>query len=183
MRKLTVTSPISLSEEFEDDVSSIVCAPSPPPCSVSTSESGIRRLWVMSLMMTVTHFLHTPRSCFCIIWGVNSECHRGGQKTDHNNTFVTFCVCLFFSIQNFPFVTISIVISQQDLHRHNADGGSWFDFRRPHVVANQKTCFLCMTLCLNSSYTTPCQHQFVSLNTVCQKIYNNWFKGCITRSF
>ncbi|XP_041793497.1 RILP-like protein 1 [Chelmon rostratus] len=41
------------SEEFEDDVSSIVCAPSPPPCSVSTSESGIRRLIFTAIMPMV----------------------------------------------------------------------------------------------------------------------------------
>lgn len=46
IQRLTVISSVSLSEEFEDEVSSIVCSPSPPPCSTPTDqqESGIRRL-------------------------------------------------------------------------------------------------------------------------------------------
>lgn len=46
MNSEQIPSSIYLSEEFEEDVSSIVCAPSPPPSSASTDqpESGIRRL-------------------------------------------------------------------------------------------------------------------------------------------
>lgn len=46
IQMLTVIFYVSLSEEFEDEVSSIVCSPSPPPCSTPTDqqESGIRRL-------------------------------------------------------------------------------------------------------------------------------------------
>lgn len=46
IQRLTVISSVSLSEEFEDEVSAIVCSPSPPPCSTPTDqqESGIRRL-------------------------------------------------------------------------------------------------------------------------------------------
>ncbi|XP_074493995.1 RILP-like protein 1 isoform X2 [Sebastes fasciatus] len=55
MPKLTVTSSMSLSEEFEDDVSFIVCPPSPPPCSSSSdqAESGIRRLIFTAIMPMV----------------------------------------------------------------------------------------------------------------------------------
>ncbi|XP_039659847.1 RILP-like protein 1 [Perca fluviatilis] len=43
------------SEEFGDDISSIVCPPSPPPCSSSTdlAESGIRRLIFTAIMPMV----------------------------------------------------------------------------------------------------------------------------------
>ncbi|XP_059194030.1 RILP-like protein 1 isoform X2 [Centropristis striata] len=43
------------SDEFGDDVSSIVCPPSPPPCSSSTdqAESGIRRLFFTAIMPMV----------------------------------------------------------------------------------------------------------------------------------
>lgn len=43
------------SEEFEDDVSFIVCPPSPPPCSSSSdqAESGIRRLIFTAIMPMV----------------------------------------------------------------------------------------------------------------------------------
>lgn len=43
------------SEEFEDEVSSIVCSPSPPPCSTPTDqqESGIRRLIFTAIMPMV----------------------------------------------------------------------------------------------------------------------------------
>ncbi|KAK5871512.1 hypothetical protein PBY51_004391 [Eleginops maclovinus] len=42
-------------EEFEDDVGSFVCPPSPPPCSTSTDqvESGIRRLIFTAIMPMV----------------------------------------------------------------------------------------------------------------------------------
>ncbi|XP_035514549.1 RILP-like protein 1 [Morone saxatilis] len=43
------------SEEFEDDVCSVICAPSPPPCSSFTDqpESGIRRLIFTAIMPMV----------------------------------------------------------------------------------------------------------------------------------
>ncbi|XP_031711982.1 RILP-like protein 1 isoform X2 [Anarrhichthys ocellatus] len=43
------------SEEFEDDISFMVCPPSPPPCSSSTdqAESGIRRLIFTAIMPMV----------------------------------------------------------------------------------------------------------------------------------
>ncbi|XP_034398204.1 RILP-like protein 1 isoform X2 [Cyclopterus lumpus] len=43
------------SEEFEDDISFMVCPPSPPPCSSSTdqTESGIRRLIFTAIMPMV----------------------------------------------------------------------------------------------------------------------------------
>lgn len=44
----TFISSICLSEELKDDASSVVYAPSPPPCT-DRPESGIRRLWVISL--------------------------------------------------------------------------------------------------------------------------------------
>lgn len=49
---------ISPSEELEDDISSVICAPSPPPCPSSTDrpESGIRRLWVSNLTVAPRHY-------------------------------------------------------------------------------------------------------------------------------
>lgn len=63
-----------------------------------------------------------------------------------------------FSLLNHPFSYF--FICGQDLHRHNAYGGSWVDCRRSNIVANQKTCFLCMTLNLN----LVCSFYTIALN-------------------
>lgn len=49
------------------------------------------------------------------------------------------------SVRLFLFVFTSV---EQDLHRRYADGGGWFDPRRPHFTANQTPHVACMTLYL-----------------------------------
>lgn len=57
------------------------------------------------------------------------------------------------------FSHVTVFISGQDLHYHNANGGSRFDCRWPHIVANQKTSFLCVTFSSHQANTS------LSLNT------------------